>query len=201
MNYSLTVFFIFFRVVTIAQDILSSNTSIEACLDQKNCATINRGSYLFYDETKNELSLKIDFSHFRSRGDTTDNWISDITDSLFYYKAMLNKEDFPVLSNQNVKTIKLNGKIFFNEIWKEQAIELTVYPTENSLIQGSTTNYKYDNVKVNFELPFVPKDFKAYNKPHYNNQTISIAITLGRINLLRPGMESHLRDIYYQSTR
>jgi len=201
MNNYLTVFFVFVCLTTSAQDILSSNTSIESCLDQKNCVTINRGSYLFYDETKNELSLKVDFSHFRSGGDTTDNWISDLTDSLFYYKAMINKEDFPVLSNQNVKTIKLNGKIFYNEIWKEQVIELTVYPTENSLIQGSTANYKYDNVKVNFELPFVPKDFKAYNKPHYNNQTISIAITLGRINLLRPGMESHLRDIYYQSTR
>lgn len=184
-----------------AQDVMSSNTAIESCLDQKDCLTIKKGSYLFYDETKNELFLKLDFSHFRSEEDSTDNWINDMIDTMFYYKAILNKEDFPVLSNQATKTLKLNGKIFYNHIWKNQSIELTIFPTENSILQGSNANYQYDNIKVNFSIPFVPKDFKTYKKLYYNNQTVSIGVTLGRINLLKPGMEGHLKDIYYQSPR
>lgn len=184
-----------------AQDLVSSNTAIECCLDQADCATFKSGSLLFYDETKNELVLKIDFGQFRTPGDTSDNWINDISDTLLYYKAILNKEDFPVLSNQNSKTLRLNGKIYYNHIWKEQSIELSVYPTENSIVPGTSGGTRYDNVKVNFNLPFVPKDYKAYKKLYYNNQTVEISVTLGRINLLQPGMEHHLRDIYLQSPR
>lgn len=184
-----------------AQNLVSSNTSVESCLDQNDCLTSKSGSLLFYDETKNELVLKVDFSQFRTEGDTTDNWINDITDTLFYYKAILNEEDFPVLSNQNSKTLKLNGKIYYNHIWKDQPVEVSLYPTENSIVPGGSGNFQYDQLKVNFNIPFVPKDFKAYKKLYYNNQTVDIAVTLGRINLLKPGMESHLKDIYYQTPR
>ncbi len=198
---------IFFLLMTFltglvrGQDLVSSNTAVESCLDQSDCITTKSGTLLFYDETKNELVLKVDFGQFRLPGDTTDNWINEISDTLLYYKAILNKEDFPVLSNQNSKTMRLNGKIYYNGIWKEQPVELSVYPTENSIVPGNSTGSKYDNVKVNFNLPFVPKDFKAYKKLYYNNQTVDIAVTLGRINLLKPGMEYHLKDIYLQSPR
>lgn len=184
-----------------AQDLVSSNTSVESCIDKSDCVTFKSGSLLFYDETKNELVLKVDFSKFRIDGDTTDNWINDMIDTLLFYKAILNKEDFPTLSNQNTKTLKLNGKVFYNQTWRDQPIEISVYPTENSIVPGSSGNLRYDNLKVNFNIPFVPKDFKAYKELYYNNQTVDIAVTLGRINLLRPGMEYHLKEIYQQSPR
>ncbi len=127
-----------------------------------------------------------------------------MSDSLLYFKAILAEEDFPALSNQNTKTIKLNGRLFYNDVWKDQVVDLNVFPTENSIVANSTTtsnNFKYDNYKVSFDIPFVPKDFKAYKKLYYNNQTVNITVSLGRIILLRPGMEFHLKDIYFQSTR
>lgn len=201
MKFSYLFILLVFSSRIFAQDILSSNTSIESCLDQKDCLTINKASYLFYDETKNELALKVDFSNFRTEEDTTDNWINDMIDTILFYKAILNKEDFPELSNQNVKTMKLNGKIFYNNTWRDQPVQITIFPTENSIVPGSTGNFKYDNYKINFNIPFVPKDFKAYKKLYYTNQTVSIGVTLGRINLLKPGMESHLKEIYYQTPR
>ena len=186
------------------QELVSSNTSIESCNDQKDCQTIKSGSYLFFDETKNEFYLKVDFSKFRTEADTSDDWINDMIDSLLYFKAILAEEDFPALSNQNTKTIKLNGRLFYHGIWKDQEVSMNIFPTENSIVPNSTStsnNFKYDNYKVSFDIPFVPKDFKAYKQLYYNNQTVNISVSLGRIILLRPGMEFHLKDIYFQSAR
>jgi hypothetical protein len=186
------------------QDMISSNTSVESCNDQKDCITVNGGSYLFFDETRNEFFLKLDFSKFRTDPDTLQNWLNDRNDSLLYYKAILAEEDFPALSNQNTKTLRLNGRIFYAGVWRDQPIDLSIFPTENTIVPSSTStsnNLRYDNYKLSFSLPFVPKDFKSYKKLYYNNQTVNIAVLLGRIILLRPGMEFHLKEIYSQSTR
>ncbi len=188
-----------------AQELVSSGTSIESCNDQKNCLTVDNVSYLFYDETRGEFYLKVDFSKFRTENDTTDNWLNDHIDSLLYFKAILLKEDFPVLSNSNTKTLALNGRIFYAGVWKDQSVSLSIFSTENSIVPATngnrTGNTRYDNYKVSFSIPFVPKDFKTYKKLYYNNQTVDITMTLGRINYLAPGMEFHLKEVYYQSTR
>lgn len=204
MKQTITLFLFLIAMISKGQELVSSNTSIESCNDQQNCVTIKSVSYLFFDETKNEFYLKLDFSKFRTENDTTDNWINYMSDSLLYFKAILAEEDFPALSNQNTKTIRLNGRVFYNNVWKDQAVNLNVFQTENSIVPNSSStsnNLKYDNYKVSFNIPFVPKEFKAYKKLYYNNQTVSVAVTLGRIILLRPGMEFHLKEIYFQSTR
>lgn len=183
------------------QDLISSSTGIETCLDQHDCSTINSVSYLFYDESRNEFFLKVDFSHFRAEADSLNRWIDDMLDSTLYFRAILPKESFPPLSNQNTKTLRLNGEIYFNDIVREQSVDLTLYNTENSLVISGNNNMKYDAYKVNFSVPVVAKDFKVYNQLFYVNQTIAINVTLGRINLLRPGMEFHLKEVYYQRSR
>ncbi|MBA3680308.1 MAG: hypothetical protein H0W73_03835 [Bacteroidetes bacterium] len=197
------LFFLVFSFKVFSQDIVSSGTSLESCQNSNNCYTVKGPSYLFYDESKNNFFLKIYFSDFKTEGDTTDTWINRTQDSLLYYRAELQKENIPQLSNQNTKTLKLNGQIYFGGKWKDQPIELTIYSSQNSIVNTANTNsnFKYDNYKVNFSLSFVPKDFKVYKKLYYLNQTISVNVTLGRINLLQPGMESILADIYYQPWR
>jgi len=195
--------FILLSLKTFSQDLVSSGTSIESCQNGSNCYTVKGPSYLFYDESKNNFFLKIYFSDFKVAGDTADTWINKTQDSLLYFRAELQKENFPQLSNQNTKTLKLNGQIYFGGKWKDQSVEMTIYSSENSIVNttNTNTNFRYDNYKVNFSVPFVPKDFKNYKKLYYLNQTININITLGRINLLQPGMESFLADIYYQPWR
>lgn len=201
IHFSLLVFFIGFKLL--AQNVVSSSTSIESCLDSSDCYTIKGPSYLFYDESKNDFFLKIVFADFKIEGDTSDTWLNNPSDSSLYFKADLQKEQFPPLSNQNTKAFKLNGQIFFNNKWRDQSIVLNIYSSENSIINTNNTNanFKYDNYKVNFSLPFVPKEFKNYKKSHYQNQTITINVSLGRINLLKPGMEGLLEDVYFQSSK
>jgi hypothetical protein len=200
MKQSLIVFLFFVCAKFSAQEIVSSSTSIESCADSANCYTVKGPAYLFYDESKNDLFLKIMFTDFKRQGDTTDVWLNRTSDSILYFKADLQKEQFPTLSNQNTKTIELKGQIYFNNKWRDQNINLSIFSSENSIVNTSNTNanLKYDNYKVNFSLPFVPKQFKTYKRSHYNKQTISINITMGRINLLKPGMENLLKDIYFQ---
>ncbi len=202
MKHYLIIFIFIVCAKLSAQEIVSSSSSIESCADSANCYTVKGPAYLFYDESKNDLFLKIMFSDFKRQGDTADVWLNRTSDSILYFKADLQKEQFPTLSNQNTKTIELNGQVYFNNKWRDQKINLSIFSSENSIVNTSNTNanFKYDNYKVNFSLPFVPKQFKTYKKSHYTKQTISINITMGRINLLKPGMENLLKDIYYQSS-
>ena len=201
MKYLLAVCLFLISVNGRSQETFASNTSVESCNDQKDCLTVDHFSNLFYDESRGEFYLKVDFSRFKTEGDTTDNWLNDMVDSLFYFKAIFQKEDFPELSNQNAKTLKLNGRIFYNNIWKDQSVEVTIFTADNAVVPNPGTNFRYDSYKMTFNVPFTPKDFKAYRKLYYNNQTINITVTMGRINLLKPGMEFNLKEVYYQSTR
>ncbi|MEO6302128.1 MAG: hypothetical protein ABIP51_03040, partial [Bacteroidia bacterium] len=165
--------------------------------------TVKGPSYLFYDESKNDFYLKVIFSEFRRDGDTSDTWLNNPSDSILYFKADLQKEQFPALSNQNTKSFTVPGQIYFNHKWKDQSIVINIYSTENSIVNTNNTNanFKYDNYKVNFSLPFVPKQFKTYKKAKYNKQTVTINVTLGRINLLRTDMENLLDEVYNQPGR
>ncbi|MBA2614067.1 MAG: hypothetical protein H0U95_19045 [Bacteroidetes bacterium] len=201
------LYFIFFLLIFSlkfsAQVVGSSGTSIESCLDSVDCYTVKGPSYLFYDESKNDFYLKVTFADFKIQGDTSDTWLNNPSDSVLYFKADLQKEQFPALSNQNTKSFVLPGQIYFNHKWRDQSITLNIYSTENSIVNTNNTNsnFKYDNYKVNFSLPFVPKQFKTYKKEHYNKQTVTINVTLGRINLFKADMENMLDEVYNQQGR
>ncbi len=104
-HYFIIVLFIVFSKIS-AQEIVSSSSSIESCADSANCYTVKGPSYLFYDESKNNFFLKIIFADYKRQGDTSDVWLNNPSDSILYFKADLQKEQFPTLSNQNTKTIE-----------------------------------------------------------------------------------------------
>lgn len=203
MKRFLLVFILLISTKLSAQEIISSSTSIESCSDSANCYTVKGPAYLFYDESKNNFFLKVNFEDFKKQGDTSKVWLYNSHAKTLYFKADLQKEQFPPLSNHSNKTFEINGQIFFENKWQDQTVELTIFSSENSIVNTSNTNanYKYDDYKVNFSLPFVPTHFKTYKKPSYARQTLLINVTMGRINLLKPGLENLLEDIYYQSSR
>ena len=203
MQSSLLLFLIFIRITCFAQQIVSSDTAIESCQDSANCYTVKGFSYLFYDESKDGLFLKLMFVDFKIEGDTSKVWLNNPTDSTLYVKLDLSKDQFPVLSNQNIKSLPLKGQIFYNAVWRELNSEVNFYSSENGIINTGNTNqnFKYDNYKLNFSFPFIPTNFKVYKNPSYTHQTLTIHVSLGRINLLKSGTESLLQDIYYQPQR
>lgn len=184
-----------------AQYLVSSNTSVEFCNELDTCLSVNGSSYLYYDESKNEFFLKLDLSRFRSPTDTADTWLNKERDTSLYYRAIFPKEKFPVLGVNESRSFRVNGKIFYHTTWKDQPVEIILLSFQNALTNAPVTNTNtFENYKVSFTLPFVPSDFKSYKELHYYNQVVNINVTLGRINLLQPGMESLLSEIYYQPT-
>ena len=197
------IFLLFCAINVKAQYILSSNTSVQSCNELDSCLTVSNFSQLYYDDSKGEFFLKLDFGSFRPDvRDSINNWLSkEKKDTSLYFRAIFPKENFPVLTTESRKTYKLNGRVFYNNKWKDQVVEMTIYASQNSLTNNgsSSTNYGFENYKVNFSIPFVPSDFKVYKDPKYIDQTVNINVGMGRINILKPGMEPLLSEVYYQA--
>jgi len=201
MNRLLYILLLFNCVQFKAQYLLSSNTTLESCNAIDSCVSANNSSFLYYDESKNEFFLKVDFSNFRN-ADTLDNWLNNERDTCLYVRMIFSKEKFPVLASEERRSFKVNGRIYFNKRWKDQPIEITMYASQNTMMNNtsSSTNYTnngFENYAVNFTVPFVPTDFKQYAQLYYNSQVVNINVTLGRINMLKPGMEVLVNEVYY----
>jgi hypothetical protein len=196
-NRFLIVVVLFLSVKYYSQGIISSNSFIQTCINKTQCFSINNSSTLFYDDTKNSFYLKIDFNKFKTGQDTLDDWLDDLSSTYLYFKGPLDKEQLQNgYSNHHIKTFIIHGKTFLNGIWHNQDIEMNIYSSEISVAEIKNNQNNYDNLKVNFALALSPKDFKIHKKPHHLKKTILIGVTLGRINLLQPGMQELLKEAY-----
>lgn len=197
MKYKITLLLLFILSAFkfIAQTV-SSTTYVQTCYNKTQCSSINNSSFLFFDEARNELYLKVDFNNFKSGEDSIDDWLNDLTETALYFKAPFQADNFSGLSNHNHKNYTLHGQVFFNGIWHNQTIELSVFAAESNTLGPNNNGNKYDNYKVNFSLSIAPKDFKIHKKPHHLTKTIYIGLALGRINLLLPGKETILGEAY-----
>ncbi len=181
-----------------SQNLISSGAYIQTCIQKTNCFSVNNNAYLFYDENQEELVLKLDFSRVTSGKDTIDDWLDDLEGTILYFIAHFNKSEFQMLSNNNAKTYKLYGKIFFNGIVNNHVTELTLFQTaENSLLTRNTNENMYDVFKVNFGFSFSPKNFKIHKRPHHLKKQITIGVAAGRVNLLKPEFRHLLKDIEF----
>lgn len=197
MKHIITFIIVTLSVLTArAQDLISSNTMIQTCIKDMQCFSVSNSSYLFYDESKSSFYLKLDFKKFRVGQDSIDDWLNDLSDNYLYFKAPMDPGAFSNLANHNHKTIKLNGQVFLNGIWHNQTIDLSLFMTENGMLNQNINNNSYDFYKVNFSLSILPKEFKVHKKPHHLRKTIFIGVSLGRINQLQPGMQSLLGEAY-----
>lgn len=196
IRFLLALFTVFFSKASFSQSIISSNTGIQTCIKDHQCFSINNASYLFYDESKSSFYLKLDFSKFKVGEDSIDEWLNDLSENFLYFKAPMDAANFKDLANNRHKTIKLHGQVFLNGIWQAKDTELSLFMTENGLLNQNNNQNNYDLYKVNFTLSILPKEFKVDKKPHHLKKTIFIGVTLGRINQLQPGMQKLLGEAY-----
>lgn len=196
-KFIILIFMIVNALMVNAQNVISSSAYIQTCIQKTNCFSVNNTSYLFYDEAKEELILKIDFKKFKTGQDTIDDWMDDLSGSNLYFIAHINRREFSNLSNNNSKVLnKVSGSIYFNDIWQNTVTEVTIFQTsENSMLSRSTNDNVYDTFKVNFGFSFLPKDFKIHKRAHHLKKVITIGLAAGRINQLKPEMQGFLNEI------
>jgi hypothetical protein len=181
----------------LSQDIISSDLHIRTCIDTNECKASNELAWLFYDESKNEFYLKVDLSYYKDTTRITNaDWLRDLADSTFYFKGFFPKEKFPAPEPNKSASYKVNGKLFLNGIWNNQTVQISILVSENNFLDLSSKSSAYDQYKINFGFSFLPVDHKIQSKPHHLTKPIFVAVALGRINLLRRGMEPLLGEAY-----
>jgi hypothetical protein len=190
------LFFAAFSVISNAQDVFPSNTYVRTCLSDIECSSINSSSYLFYDEVKSKFYIKIDFNRLKTGVDSIDFWLEDLSDTYFYFKATLLKEQLPSLSSYNRKMIRLNGQAFLNNIWRPMVMEVSFFRAQDDMMNNNTNPNEFQAYKVSFNFSISPKDFNIHKKPQKLTNTIFIGVGAGQLNVLRPGMESLVGEAY-----
>jgi hypothetical protein len=191
-------FILFLSLAVQCQDVLPSNTYVRTCLNDIECSSINSSSYLFYDREKGKFYIMIDFNRLKTGIDSVDFWLEDLNDTYYYFKAPMQYELFPGVSNYNQKTFKLSGQAFLNNIWKAQTIEVTLIRADNDMMSNSIDSEKIEALRVNLNFTIVPKDFNVHKKPQRLTNTIFVGIGSGRLNPLKREQISMLGDAYNQ---
>jgi hypothetical protein len=195
-NFCCLLFIFLFFKSGVSQVINSSNTFVQTFYNKKHVSSINSASYIFFEENKGLIFLKLDFKKFLEPGDSLNDWLFDLAESQLYFKAELPPETFYSLSNRNSKSITLNGQVYFNGYWHNQRIDLGILHTENSVLSQPSSNMSLDGFRLSFNFSIQPKDFKIQYKAHHLTKNISIGVSSGRINILTPEMIPALSEIY-----
>jgi hypothetical protein len=196
MRISILIILLILSFTPQAQNVIPSNTYVRTCLNDIECSSINSSSFLYYDEARNKFYIKIDFNRLKTGQDSVDFWLEDLTDTYFYFKATLPREQFPSLSSYNATNFKMVGQAFLNNRWNHQTIDITIYRAEHDMINNTVNANRFEAYKVNFSFSFSPKDFAIHKKPQRLTNIIFIGVGGGQINELSPGMEGQVGEAF-----
>lgn len=175
---------------------MPSNTYVRTCLNEVECASMNSSSLLFFDESRGRFYMKLDFNAMKTGVDSVDFWLEDLNDTYLYFRAPMTREQLPNLSAYGSTTIKMDGQLFLNNIWRPLHIDLTLYKAESDMTSNSANGSRMDAYKANLSFSFLPAQYNIHKKPGRLKNVIFIGIAGGHINLLRAGMETDLGEAY-----
>lgn len=174
-----------------AQETQLSNTFVKTQYQNKDFFANQNASLLIYNHASNDFFMIVDFAKLKLGIDSLDEWLGDLADTKLVFKGELDANQLPALSNHGFKTMKVNGKIKFNEVVNPFPVEIVLYCiAPDGVLYRKTGNEYFDKTRVNIQLVIKPKEFKIDKKPHHLKKTISINIGNGIVNSYVPGMES-----------
>ncbi|MFN5627985.1 MAG: hypothetical protein ACK48W_01740, partial [Bacteroidota bacterium] len=87
ISFKLLLLFIFSFKILFSQTINSSNTFVQTYYNKSMVSSINNASYIFYEENKGLIFLKLEFKKFLEEGDSLNDWLFDLAESHLYFKA------------------------------------------------------------------------------------------------------------------
>ncbi|HEY1039717.1 MAG TPA: hypothetical protein VGF30_09950 [Bacteroidia bacterium] len=176
-----------------SQDILSSSISIETCMDSIDCYSGNNSGILFYDETKSALYLRVNFNDEK---DSIIQWYKGLPEDNLYFKVVVPPDFFKNTALYDKKVIPLTGLIFYNGYWQPQKVDVGLFVTESSNLVIDTKTDPYQFFKINFAFTLLLSEFEEFHAVTEYHEIISVGLSSGRINELKPGMEPLLGAAY-----
>jgi hypothetical protein len=170
-----------------AQTPFGSSTLVQTCYNNQNCYYTRLKSFIYFDEGRSEMYVKIDFSDITNTGDSANAWIRSLAKKHLIFQAHLEASEFPPLSNYNANTIHLDGLVTFNGVSHKQPIEVVIYEvSENSYTSIKVNNNNYDKYRVDLTLQIAPLD---YDLSSTLKETIFIGVSSGIFNITNAGSE------------
>lgn len=180
-----------------AQELIKSPVYIQTCIDKTQCFSVINNAYLFYDENREELFLRVDFKKVKQEKDSLYDWLDDLSSSDFLFKTKIPKTQLPLINSSHTKVLRLPGLMYFNSILLNTIVEISILAaSESSFPQLTSNQNNYAFYNFSFGISFLPKEFKIHHKPHHLKKTISIGVSAARPNLLLPAMQHLVEDIY-----
>jgi len=190
-------YFVFSLVVyfnikaSFSQEIFPSSTFVKTQYQHKDFFANQNASLLIFNQASNDFFMVVDFSKLKLGVDSLDEWLDDLDDSKLIFKGELDANQLPALSNHGFKTIKINGKVKFNEVVNPLAVEIIMFCiAPDGVLYRKTGNDYFDKIRINIQVVIKPKDYKIDKKPHHLKKVITINIGNGIINNYSPGMEN-----------
>ncbi len=173
-----------FPFLLLAQEIRRSKTYIDTYYHGDKHFSIRDAAEIYHDLGNSELIVEIDFANMKCGVDSLDEWLIDLTESKFIFKAPIPAGDLLALTHSNIKSFELHGNVTFNgKVHKQDAyVNFFELAQEGHIYQQSTIDNKfYDRVSLNLQFYFLPKHFGVNKKPHHLKKKISVAIGKGII--------------------
>lgn len=153
-----------------------SSTLIQTCHENTNCYHTKTPSFIYYDEGRAEMFIKMDLSQ-AGQDDSLGKWLQGI--KKFQFVAALDKGKFPQPSNYHANYVTVNGITSVNGVSHQQQIDITIYQIEQGITTRPNNNNQYDEYRVDLSIPLVPED---YNLGSDLKGTVFISINAGIIN-------------------
>lgn len=174
-----------------AQEVYPSMTFVQTNYHNHQCFANDNASQLFFNEDNKELYVIVDFSKVKVGHDTIDAWLDDLDDSKLYFKTIITSDKLLLLTNNNTRTLKVSGKVKFNDVVNELTLDMTFFEiSKEGMLYRNNGNDYYDRIRASFQLEILPKDYKIDKKIHHLKKPIIISIGSGYVNQLKPGLES-----------
>lgn len=184
------IVFTLVSVASFSQGALPSNTFVKTNFHDHDCFANDNASYLFFNELSRELSIVVDFAKCKVGHDTIDAWLDDIDENKLLFTGVVTSDKLLELTNSNSKTIKINGKIKFNNILVNKEIEITFFEiSKEGMLYRNNGNDYYDRIRAMFQIELSPKDYKVDKKLHKLKNVITVSVGNGYVNPFKPETE------------
>ncbi|MBL7918938.1 MAG: hypothetical protein JNJ40_01410 [Bacteroidia bacterium] len=166
-----------------SQTKIASAAYIDTYYHGQKFFSIKEAAMVFYEREQGELNIEIDFSNFKSGVDSLDEWLIDLTETKFTFKAHLAQTDLLILTHHNTKSLSVTGTASFNNQSHPMKIQFNMYEiSREGMLMITNTNDVLDRIAANIQLSIYPKDFGINKKPHHLKKVISVAIGRAVLN-------------------
>src|ERR1041385_2853349 len=148
---------VFITLISRGQNIVSTQVHFESKIRENEPVISNLNGHLFYDESREQLILRIEFPDSANLKSRADEWLIDLDSTSFFFIGNLSRQEFVPLPNVNSKRIAVQGSVIMHGVSDNTKTEVLMYQYRDENLAGNSA-YSYDSYKLDFKITVLPVD-------------------------------------------